>query len=321
MVAKQEAAERLHPLIRLGTSSWTYPGWRDIVYRREYKSDRAFRAESLSEYAECSRFRTVGIDSFFYAPPTRKLLLRYAEQVPEGFMWVSKVWEQITIPRYARHKRYGAHAGKHNPDFLNAELFGNQVLEAFDEPTIFARTGPFVFQFQTITPAALPLDEFLDRLDRFLGAIPSKFRYAVEIRNESLLVPRYFQTLNRHGVTHCFNHWTAMPTLGTQMRSAAEAGGISAPFLVARLLTPRGVTYEDAVTRFEPYSAVREEIPEMRRDVVRLARRALQRGNTAFVIVNNRLEGCAPATIDALTQLIVEAQDDAVTGQTAEGDL
>ena len=34
---------------------------------------------------------------------------------------------------------------------------------------------------------ALPAGEFFSRLDAFLGALPTDFRYAVEIRNPSLL--------------------------------------------------------------------------------------------------------------------------------------
>ena len=42
----------------------------------------------------------------------------------------------------------------------------------------------------------------------------------------------------------------------------------------------------------------------MRRDVVRLARRAMERNVPAFVLVNNRAEGNAPLTINAIGRMV-----------------
>ncbi|HET8649265.1 MAG TPA: DUF72 domain-containing protein, partial [Gemmatimonadales bacterium] len=79
--AEQRAVEELGaaipPLIRFGTSSWTYPGWRGLVYHREYPA-RGAAAAMLEEYARFPLFRTVGIDSTFYAPPTPATLQSYA---------------------------------------------------------------------------------------------------------------------------------------------------------------------------------------------------------------------------------------------------
>ena len=38
----------------------------------------------LEEYAAFPLFRTVGIDSSFYAPPTEEILAAYAEHLPPG---------------------------------------------------------------------------------------------------------------------------------------------------------------------------------------------------------------------------------------------
>ncbi|MGH7168304.1 MAG: DUF72 domain-containing protein, partial [Nitrospiraceae bacterium] len=86
-----------------------------MVYRRPYPKSR-FAKDSLAEYAAYeyrgSRlFRTVGLDHTFYRPPTSGQLAQYAAQLPPGFRVCSKVWEEMTIPVYARHARYGAKAG------------------------------------------------------------------------------------------------------------------------------------------------------------------------------------------------------------------
>lgn len=298
-------AARLPPSIRFGTSTWTYPGWKGVIYKKEYRSEKEFKSTSLAEYAEVPWFRTVGIDNTFYTPPSLKQLETYASCVPKTFQWVSKVWERITIPRYPKHPRYGKNAGLENPDFLNAELFTNEVLERYARPGIRERTGPFVFQFQSMSETVLREVEFLQSLHNFLSRLPKQFRYAVELRNPKLLTQEYFAILNETGATHCFNHWYIMPPLKEQMKRAAAAGGLTAKFFVARILTPLGVTYEKAVKLFEPYDTLKKPNEEMRQDVVRLAKRALDKESEAFIIVNNRSEGNAPMTIDAIGRLII----------------
>jgi len=60
--------------------------------------------------------------------------------------------------------------------------------------------------------------------------------------------------------------------------------------------------YERAVERFRPYDRVQAPREDMRRDLVRLVRQITEQGADAFVLVNNRAEGCAPLTIRALAK-------------------
>lgn len=301
-------AAQLPENICFGTSSWTYPGWQGLIYHDSYKNEADLKKRSLTEYARFPWFRTVGIDSSFYGPLSSATMRRYAEQLPSNFQWVQKAWEAITIPEFAALKRYGPRAGKVNPDFLNADLFCERVLGPCGEPDLQPHIGPFVFQFQALqncTPESAAA--FVERLGGFLAQLPKQFHYATEIRNREILAPAYFTTLNKYGATHCFNHWTAMPPLIDQMRAAAEAGGIDAPFYVARILTPLGVRYEDAVKRFSPYDRLQTPIPQLRQDLVRLGLRALKRNVRLFILVNNRAEGCAPLTISQTGAELVAA--------------
>ncbi len=296
------SAENLPASIRLGTSSWNYPGWKGLVYNESYHNDKDLTARSLIEYSRFPWFRTVGIDSTFYGPPAPRTLSNYATQVPTGFQWVSKVWEEITIPRYAKHKRYGTKAGQSNPKFLDPSVFSEQILTLYQDPKIRACSGPFVFQFQRMGESYF--SEFLPKLDGFLRNLPHGFRYAVEVRDGSFLTPQYFSVLNTHGVTHCFNHWTGMPPLKEQMKHAAAAGGLAADFIVARILTPLGIDYQQAVAMFSPYDEIKKPNEQMRADVVLLIRRALSRRADAFILVNNRAEGCAPISVDLIGRMV-----------------
>jgi hypothetical protein len=67
----------------------------------------------------------------------------------------------------------------------------------------------------------------------------------------------------------------------------------TAPFVVLRLLTPLGMSYEAAVKRAEPYNRIIQELSDMRADTIRLVQQAVAEQRHAYVLVNNRLEGSA----------------------------
>ncbi len=70
--------------------------------------------------------------------------------------------------------------------------------------------------------------------------------------------------------------------------------------MVLRLLTPLTMTYEAAKKRAEPYNKIVGELPEMRRDTVNLVKQAIGEKRRAYVLVNNRSEGNAPLTVQAI---------------------
>ncbi|KAA3660827.1 MAG: DUF72 domain-containing protein, partial [Calditrichaeota bacterium] len=110
--------EKYRHLIHWGTSTWTYPEWAGVVYHKDY-SAKSIKTESLAEYAEYPPFSTVGIDNTFYAPPNPYLLQAYAPHLPIGFPCVSKVWQELTVPQWPKHKRHGTRAGQVNEGFLD----------------------------------------------------------------------------------------------------------------------------------------------------------------------------------------------------------
>ncbi len=292
----------LSNLIRMGTSTWTYEGWQGQVYQRKYLKTK-FARECLGEfcqyqYREQPLFRTVGNDATFYRPPTKGQLQHYLTQIPEDFQMCFKVWEEITIPTYAKQARYGPRDGQVNPNFLNAEAFKQLVLQPYREAQFSPHLGPLLLEFQR---HGLSPREFIDKLDTFFGQVPKDFSYAVEIRNGGLLGKDYHSMLAYHGVAHVYNHWSYMPSITEQHQ---RMGTFTAPFTVLRLLTPLGMTYEDAKTRAIPYTKIVEELPIMRCQTVDLVSHAVKQNVRTYVLVNNRAEGNAPLTIQALVDVL-----------------
>ncbi len=77
-------AKRLPDAIHLGTSTWSFPGWRGIVYGDEYSNTKLSR-DGLSAYGAHPLLRSVSIDRSFYSPLSLAEYARYASQVPEHF--------------------------------------------------------------------------------------------------------------------------------------------------------------------------------------------------------------------------------------------
>lgn len=194
------------------------------------------------------------------------------------------------------HPRYGAQAGLENHTFLDAELFGQSFLGPLAPYRL--QVGVLIFEFNSLR-AKGDATEFVSKLDPFLGALPQGWRYAVEVRNADLLVPRYFDCLRAHNVPHVYNAWTRMPEIREQI---AIPGSRTSDLIVSRALLKRGRLYEEAVKRFEPYTAVQEVNQPVREGLRELVDMAIVDGTPAFIFVNNRLEGNSPGTIVAITE-------------------
>jgi uncharacterized protein YecE (DUF72 family) len=271
------------------------------VYHTRYPASGA-TARMLGEYARWPLFRTVGIDSTFYRPPTAEMLDEYAAELPDGFECVSKVWDRITIHTFGR-SHPGA-AGHRNEDFLNADLFCDAIYDVYRDH-FSGHAGPFVFEFQAIPRSArLGVEAFAELLDRFFNRLPRGARYAVEIRNPEFLAPPYFAVLREHDVAHVFNSWTHMPPIGQQLDLPDS---LTTSFTVCRALLRPGRADADARAALEPFDRVHTVEPEVRRDIVRLAKATLERDADSYIVINNRLEGCAPLTVEALAATLLEA--------------
>ena len=69
-------ADALPGTVRLGTSSWSFPGWTGSVYDREATATHLAR-NGLAAYAVNPLLRAVGIDRTYYAPITAEAFAEY----------------------------------------------------------------------------------------------------------------------------------------------------------------------------------------------------------------------------------------------------
>jgi len=154
--------------ILVGTSGWVYPDWADRLYRDIPKS------RWLPRYAE--HFPTVEVNATFYRLPTVRAVSRWRDETPSTFRFVVKG------SRYLTHmKRLTDTAGGLQRFFERVEPLGD-------------RLDTVLWQL----PPNLHLD--LERLDRFLTALPSWTRHAVEFRHPSWQCADTYALLERHRV-------------------------------------------------------------------------------------------------------------------------
>jgi uncharacterized protein YecE (DUF72 family) len=300
-----QLARRLPDLVRFGTSSWTFPGWKGHVFAGD-TSMPALVAHGLKAYAAHPLFRAVGVDRSYYGPLTEADLTGYAAQLAPGFPVVCKVWDEVTSFAFPNHPRYGARAGQKNARFLDPSVVKGEILAPY--PRAFSEnTGPFLFEMPAIPNlSAREADEIVRALDALLAALPETFQYAFELRSPALLTPRYLDTLRAHRAAHVFSFWTGMPDLRTQM---SMPGSLTAPFALARVLLPPGVQHDAAKAAFAPFDRIVEPQLAMRRDVSVLAAKCVALGKPLFVLVGNKAEGSAPLTVRALAEAVVARLD------------
>jgi uncharacterized protein YecE (DUF72 family) len=284
--------------IYFGGSSWKYPGWKGIVYNREYPSRKVFEHECLAEYS--ALFPTVCADFALYDFPDPGRMKAIHDQTTGDFTLSLKVTDRITVKRYPNFPRHGANAGKENPDFLNVELFEDAFLAPLAE--LRKKAGVIIFEFSAFYPnSGVTYERFVELIDHFLAKLPRKYSYAVEVRNREFLTEDYLALLRSHGVSHVVNSWTRMPPIIEQIQMA---GILTAPFSVARALLRPGRTYQEAVEKFSPYEEIKEENPELRTGLANLVRHCITEGKALYAYVNNRAEGNSPKTIEAILDIL-----------------
>ena len=302
-------ARSLPPGLRLGTSSWTYPGWQGLVWEGEH-SDAQLSKNGLPVYAQHPLFRTVSIDRSFYRPLTASQYERYASQVPDDFRFVVKAPSLVTDALVRSEDGRGREP---NPAFLNPELARSE----FVEPALQGlgrKLGVLVFQLSPLPLAQLnrmPL--LLERLRTMLLAQPALAPMApdgilaVEVRDPEWLTPAFAAVLHEAGVTYCLGLHAKMPPLQEQLPllRALWPGPLVCRWNLNPVHGPYG--YEEAERLYAPYDRLHHPDPDTHAALARVIAGTTGRGQNAFVTISNHAEGCAPRTVRTLAECVAAA--------------
>lgn len=149
---------------------WSYTFWAGNFYPKELKP-KSF----LAEYGK--HFDSVELDNTFYRIPSANTTKAWKEQVPDGFLFSAKFLRVIT------------HVKMLSDCERELDTFVSRMSQ------LQSKLGPLLLQF----PRSFGSKQF-PLLQGFLPALPKGFRYAVEVRNRSLLGEKLNSLLRENGV-------------------------------------------------------------------------------------------------------------------------
>ena len=174
-----------------GTSGYAFKEWKGSFYPDDIKNDAM-----LGFYA--GKFPTVEINNTFYRLPREHVLLEWASQVPDAFLFAIKASQRIT------------HHARLKPECASAVEF---LLR--NTSTLANRLGPILFQL----PPNLKRD--VPRLRTFLETLPRDRRFTIEFRHESWFDDEVYDALRERDVALCV---TEQPEFASPFVSTSSWG-------------------------------------------------------------------------------------------------
>lgn len=164
----------------LGTSGWSYSGWKDRFYPESIP-----QKQWLPYYAE--HFNTVEINMTFYRFPKAETLRAWQEKVPQDFKFTLKANRQIT-----HLKRIKGVKSEVRYFYILADSLGDKL-------------GCILFQL----PPSLTLD--LRLLEEFLQNLSPRYKNVIEFRHESWYTEEVYELMKAHRVIFCVVSSTKVP--------------------------------------------------------------------------------------------------------------
>jgi uncharacterized protein YecE (DUF72 family) len=165
----------------IGTSGWTYDGWRGPFY-----PDALPKKEWLAFYA--SRFASAEINGSFYRTPSLEAIAAWRDQTPRQFVFAWKASKFIT-----HWKR------------LSARCVNSIALMETRLRVLGPKAAVVLFQL----PPQFVKDK--GRLDAFLPMLPRRYRYAFEFRDRSWYGDDVLDLLHRHDAALCLSDHADAP--------------------------------------------------------------------------------------------------------------
>lgn len=301
-----ELAALLPPHLRLGTSSWHYPGWTGLVWQRDYPAEVLSR-HGLPAYAHHPLFSTVCLDRSLYRPLTTAQYAELALQVSDDFRFVVKAPGLVTDALL----RDASGRGKQiNEDFLSP----GRTRQDFVEPALAglgAKLGVLLFQISPLPSSwRKQIPELIARLRVMLMATQDLRErapdviVAVEVRDPHWLTPQFTHILRETGTTYGLGLHAKMPPIAEQLPilRALWPGPLVCRWNLNRLHGAFG--YEDAQRQYSPYDRIIDPDPETRAILAKVIAGTVGAGQRAYVTLSNKAEGSAPLSVLALAQAV-----------------
>ncbi len=167
--------------LHVGTMGWSYSFWKPNFYPKGLGSE-----DFLSYYSKL--LDTVEVDSTFYRIPRSETVIEWKQQTPDGFLFSLKFPQKITHIKMLKDAQEETRVFLERISLLEEKL-GVQLLQF---PPMFRQ-------------------EHFSLLKDYLAILPKGYRYAVEVRNKSLLSADLYALLKEHNVALAWVDAAKMP--------------------------------------------------------------------------------------------------------------
>lgn len=253
----------------IGCQGWNYVDWTTKAAGETVFYPRGTRSgEMLEIYAKA--FRTVEVDSTFYAVPSRATLEDWRRKTPGDFRF------SLKLPQVVSHE-----------NFLRANGFA--ALHEFCENVLVLGEQLAAILVQ-LPPQFAANAENIIALTAFLRELPTDIRFAVEFRERGWFDQNVFELLAKHNVALCLTEGNWIPRAIT-FQAATET---IADFVYVRFMGERDLTEFDRVQRRQTANL------ELWRETLQLAQ---NHTTNALVYFSNFYEGFAPASANEFKQM------------------
>ena len=275
--------------VQIGTCSWNYDSWVNIVYSR--KQSRA--VDYLPEYSH--KYQTVEIDSWFYKIPLRTEVSEYLSAADENISFACKLYNGITLTH--QRLKNGKQFSHPNDSFLSPELYAEYINATVE---MHPRISAIQLEFEYLNRQKMPSqDSFLKYLDTFFASVEKPVPLAVETRNSNYLHKEYFELLKKWNVSHVFSEKMYMPHIYDVYE---RFGAYLNDRVILRLLG--GDRKKIEMTTGGKWDTIVDEKEELS-EIIAMVNSLADEGKSVFIYVNNHYEGCAPKTIEKMKAAIV----------------
>jgi len=159
----------------IGTSGWTYDGWRGSFYPADVP-----KRQWLSWYGE--QFATTEVNGSFYRTPSLEAVRAWHEQTPDNFLFAWKASKFIT------HWKRLTEKCKNSLELMETRL-----------KVLGSKCGPVLFQL----PPQFKANR--ERLASFCKMLSKRRRYAFEFRDASWYEPKIFELLRDRDIALCLS--------------------------------------------------------------------------------------------------------------------
>ena len=185
--------------IHVGTSGWHYMHWKGPFYPADMPAKNF-----LPHYAE--RFDTTEVNNSFYKLPSKETFSTWRDTVKKNFLFAVKASRFITHMKKLK-----------DPQEPLSRLYG--AVEGLGD-----KLGPILFQL----PPGWNYNA--ERLETFVNALSSNYRYTFEFRNPSWFNEEAFELMRKKNLALCFY----------ELEGVTAPREITADFVYVRLHGPGG---------------------------------------------------------------------------------